>query len=145
MKRIAFINGTITYVPDFNLSCWAAPLFPAFRAYAPKTELSYTLKKAENSLVFQVNGQSDDITAFLQKNHYRAKNGLLISSDQYPEFKDSRNTIYLQGSNKGKSAKLDVTRFVGNMQRDAKAEMIHEALAEFVDYIKSLKSAWILV
>jgi len=117
---------------------WVAP-------QAVKTSLSYTLKKAEGSLIFQVNDQSEDITAFLKKNHYRAKNGLLISSDQYPEFKDSTNTIYLRGSNTGKANKLDVTRFVGNMQRDSKFAMIEEALAEFVDYVKSLRPYWALI
>lgn len=106
-----------------------------------KTRLEYTLKKAEHALVFKVDYQSDDITQFLAQKSYRAKNGLTISSSQFPEFKDSKNVIFLQGSDSKRNSKLDVTRFVGNMQRDSKYDMINEALAEFVDFVKSVKAS----
>lgn len=108
-----------------------------------KTKLVYTLKKAEHNLIFQVNEQSQDITDFLANNTYRAKNGMVIAADQYPEFQESGKNgnmvVYLQGSDTLRSRKIDTTRFVGNMQRDAKAAMLEAALAEFVDFMKSLK------
>ena len=98
--------------------------------------LAYSLKSAEHALIFKVDYQSDIITRFLKKNGYRAKNGLLITANKYPEFKDSENTIFLQGSDTSRNGKIDTTRFVGNMQRDKKKAMIQEALAEFVDFVK---------
>ena len=115
----------------------------AFGCIAPKTKLSYTLSKLEHGLGFQIHEQSADITAFLAKNTYRASNGILVAADTFPEFQESGKggsvTVYLRGSDKRQDNKLDVTRFVGNMQRDAKKAMVDAALAEFVDFVKSLK------
>jgi len=104
------------------------------------TRLDFYLKKTENALIFQITYQSPDITDFLASNTYRTKNGLLIAGGSYPEFKDSKNTIYLRGKDSSRDWKLDVTRFVGNMQRDNKYEMVKEALTEFVDFIKNSQS-----
>ena len=111
-----------------------------FNCGKPATKLAYTLKKAENSLIFQVNEQSADITNFLANSSYRAKNGMLIAGSHFPEFKDSEYTLYLRGDDKSHDYKLDVTRFVGNMQRDKRATQIEEALKEFVGFIKSSSS-----
>lgn len=101
-----------------------------------KTTLAYTLKSVEGALIFQITEQSADITAFLAKNSYRASNGLKISASEFPEFKDSKNTIFLRGTDASKDFKLDVTRFVSNNVRDSKKEMVNAALREFVDFIK---------
>ena len=100
------------------------------------TMLEYTLTSVENGLIFQINGQSADISSFLANNSYRAKNGLLIAASEFPEFKDSKNTIFLRGSDSVKNTKLDVTRFVSNKVRDNKKEMIKDALKEFVAFVK---------
>lgn len=104
---------------------------------AVKTRLAYTLKEVESGLIFQITEQSKDITDFLNANSYRATNGMLISSSKYPEFKDSEYTIFLRGNDPKYDFKLDVTRFVGNMQRDKRKAQIKAALREFVDHIKN--------
>jgi hypothetical protein len=106
----------------------------------PHTKLEYNLQPVDGALVLQVTDQSDDITAFLQNNTYRASNGLLIAADEFPEFKDSKNTVFLRGSNHKKDWKLDTTRFVSNTARDSKSSMLQSALKEFVGYVKKLNS-----
>lgn len=111
---------------------------PAF-----KTGLKYRLEKAESALVFQVLEQSDDISAFLSKGHFLSqKTGLRIATAKYPEFKDSKNVIFLRGSDTDNNFKLDVTRFPGNMQRDNKYNLIVAALQELVDAVKSVSYAY---
>ena len=108
-----------------------------------KTGLKYRLEKAENALVFQVLEQSPDITAFLENGHFLSqKTGLRIASAKYPEFKDSKNVIFLRGSDSSNDYKIDVTRFPGNMQRDNKANLINVALEEFVNAVKSVSYAY---
>lgn len=111
---------------------------PAF-----KTGLKYRLEKAENALVFQVLAQSDDISAFLSNGAFLSqKTGLRIATAKYPEFKDSKNVIFLRGSDSNNDYKIDVTRFPGNMQRDNKADLINTALKELVDAVKSVSYAY---
>lgn len=107
----------------------------------PATNLKYRLEKAENALVFQVLEQSPDITAFLQKNNFMATNGLKVAIDKYPEFKLSKNTIFLRGSDAKESYKLDTTRFAGRGYRDGAAQMFNEALKELVSVVKGAKTA----
>lgn len=128
----------------YNANCF----FPPANSFVNpiKTKLVYTLKPMENTLVFQVHEQSADISAFLAKNTYRASNGILIAADKYPEFKDSGDTdnvniVFLHGKDYIRNAKLDVTRFVGSMQRDKRKLQIEDAIQEFVGYIKSLRSS----
>ena len=109
----------------------------------PKTVLEYSLKAVENAVVFQITEQSSNISEFLKKNRYMASNGIVIAADQYPEFKDSTNHVYLQGKDSDRNLKLDVTRFVGNMQRDSKIAMVKAALKEFVEFIaKQTKASY---
>jgi hypothetical protein len=107
---------------------------------AEKTNLEYTIKEAENSLIFQVNNQSADITEFLKSNSYRASNGMLIASSSFPEFKDSDFTLFLRGDSKSSDYKLDVTRFASNMVRDKRKAQIAQAIRELVDFIKTSNS-----
>ncbi len=112
--------------------------------YVPvlKTGLKYRLEKAENALVFQVLEQSPDVSAFLANGHFLSqKTGLRIAVSKYPEFKDSKNVIFLRGSDSSNDYKIDVTRFPGNMQRDNKYDLINTALKEFVDAVKATSYA----
>lgn len=107
----------------------------------PATHLKYRLEKAENALVFQVLEQSPDVTAFLNKFNFRASNGLTVAIDKYPEFKLSKNTIFLRGSDAKEAYKLDTTRFAGRVYRDGAANMFNEALKELVETVKGAKTA----
>lgn len=106
--------------------------------YCPSfdTVVKYKLNKDDHALTFQVLEQSYDITAFLSGQNFQAKNGMNIGISEYPEFKQSKNTIFLRGSNKGNDFKPDVTMFVGNMQRDNQHTMVVEAIQELVDTVK---------
>lgn len=115
MNRNAYL---VNYCPSFN------------------TVVKYSLKKDDYALTFQVLEQSPDITAFLSQNNFQALNGMNIGISEYPEFKQSKNTIFLRGSNKGNDFKPDVTMFVGNMQRDNQYTMVVEAIQELVDTVK---------
>lgn len=103
------------------------------------TNLKYRLEKAQGALVFQILEQSADITAFLSKYNFMASNGLRIGIDKYPEFKQSKNAIFLRGSMTSENYKLDTTRFVSNSIRDNAAEMFNQALRELVDTVKGIK------
>jgi len=112
--------------------------------YVPvlKTGLKYRLEKADSALVFQVLEQSADITAFLSRGHFLSqKTGFRIAIAKYPELKDSKNVIFLRGSDTSNDYKPDVTRFPGNMQRDNKADLVNTALTELVDAVKSVSYA----
>lgn len=112
--------------------------------YVPviNTGLKYKLEKAENALVFQVLAQSADITAFLSRNHFMASNGVRVAISKYPEFKESKNVIFLRGNDEANNFKLDVTRFVGRMQRDNAYDMFTQALKELVDTVKKVSYAY---
>ena len=100
------------------------------------TVVRYKLDKDDYALTFQVLEQSPDVTAFLNGQNFQAKNGMNVGISEYPEFKQSKNTIFLRGSNKGNDFKPDVTMFVGNMQRDNQHDMVVEAIQELVDTVK---------
>ena len=106
--------------------------------YCPSfdTVVKYKLNKDDYALTFQVLEQSPDITAFLSAQNFQARNGMNVGISEYPEFKQSKNTIFLRGSNKGNDFKPDVTMFVGNMQRDNQYDMVIEAIQELVDTVK---------
>lgn len=91
------------------------------------------------SFAFSVLRQSKNITKFLSENRYLSDNGLIIAADKYPEFKDSTNHVYLRGSDTSKDFKVDVTRFVGTKQRDAKINALDTALRNFVSSIQNKK------
>jgi len=80
--------------------------------------------------------QSPDVTAFLSSQNFQAKNGMNIGISEYPEFKMSKNTIFLRGSNKGNDFKPDVTMFTGNMQRDNQYDMVVDAIQDLVNTVK---------
>jgi len=107
----------------------------------PATHLKYRLEKAEDALVFQVIDQSPDITTFLKRYNFMATNGLKVAIDKYPEFKLSKNTIFLRGSDAKEAFKLDTTRFAGRVYRDGAASLFNEALKELVDCVKGTKTA----
>lgn len=107
------------------------------------TQVIYSLEKSDHALTFQVLDQSSDITAFLKnRNFLSRKTGLRIGLSKYPEFKHSENFIFLRGSDKSNDFKLDVTRFVGNMQRDKAYEMVKVAIQELVDTVKALSTPY---
>lgn len=107
------------------------------------TQVRYRLEKAPNALVFQVLEQSPDVSAFLNgRNFLSKKTGLRIGTSKYPEFKHSKNFIFLRGSDKSNDFKLDVTRFVGTMQRDNAYDMVKTAIQELVDTVKAASTAY---
>ena len=106
------------------------------------TKVKYRLEKADNALIFQVLEQSPDVTAFLNGNIFMAKNGLRIGSSKYPEFKHSKNVIFLRGSISSEDFKLDATRFVGKMQRDNAYDLVTQAIQELVDAVKGFSKAY---
>lgn len=92
------------------------------------------------SFAFSVLRQSKNITKFLAENRYLSENGLIIAADEYPEFKDSTNHVYLRGSDSSKDFKVDVTRFVGVKQRNAKMQALDQALSNFVKFVQNQKA-----
>jgi len=115
--------------------------FQPFYVTQPVTSLKYRLEKSQGALVFQVLEQSNDIKAFLNKYNFMASNGIRVGSDKYPEFKQSKNAIFLRGSMTSEDFKLDTTRFVSNSIRDISAEAFNQALRELVDVVKGVKTA----
>ena len=122
------------------MNIYASP-FGRYAFQVSGTNLKYRLEKAKNALVFQVLEQSPDITAFLNKYNFMASNGLRVGIDKYPEFKASKNAIFLQGTDKSENYKLDTTRFAGQGYRDGAAAMFNQALRELVDVVKGMKRA----
>ncbi len=112
------------YIPSFN------------------TMVKYKLTKADNALVFQVIEESADVKAFLNGNIFLSKSGLKIASSKYPEFKHSKNVLFLRGSDSSADSKLDATRFVGRMQRDNAYDMVVSAIQELVDAVKGFSKAY---
>lgn len=105
-------------------------------SYAPKSHLSYSLIPVENGAIFQIHEQSNEVTAFLKKGYFQASNGLRVAIAEFPEFKDSKNVVYLRGTDKSSDLKVDRTRFISNPVRDSKIAMVNEALAELVNTVK---------
>jgi len=108
------------------------------RPVSPVT-IDYTLKKVEKGLLFQVNYQSPAVSEFLRNNRFQASNGLIIAASEFPEFKESKNTVYLWGSDKTRNGKLDATSFTHNFKRDNAYNMLKQAMLEFVEYVQSLQ------
>ena len=105
-----------------------------------KTLLKYVMVPVKQAVEFQILEQSDKITNFiygLRDATFQASNGMRIGISDFPEFKDSENTIFLQGSNKKLDLKVDTTRFVSDNVRDKKIAMVKEALAELVRAAKA--------
>ena len=107
----------------------------------PAVELEYILKSEEKALTFQITSQSQAITDFLKKNRFLASNGLVIAVDEFPEFKDSTNHLYLRGSDSFNNFKLDVTYFYSNKVRDGKKAIIDQALKELVKFVQTQVNA----
>jgi hypothetical protein len=124
------MQGMAYYIPTFV----AAPRKPA-------VELEYILKSEEKALTFQITNQSQAITDFLKKNRFLASNGLVIAVDEFPEFKDSTNHLYLRGSDSFRDFKLDVTYFYSNKVRDGKKTIIDQALKELVKFVQAQVNA----
>jgi hypothetical protein len=122
-------------------ACFGLGFQPMNFVTSPVTNLRYMLEKSQGALVFQVLEQSADIKAFLNKYNFMASNGIRIGSDKYPEFKQSKNAIFLRGSMASEDFKLDTTRFVSNSIRDNAAAALNQALRELVDVVKGVKVA----
>lgn len=114
--------------------CGIVPVF--------KTQIKYLLDKAPNALVLQVKEQSPDVTTFLNNHNFMASNGLRIATSKYPEFKHSTNVLFLRGKDTSNDLKLDVTRFVGKMQRDNAYDMVTSAVQELVNFVKKAGQAY---
>lgn len=115
--------------------------YPVGHQTAPGSLLEYQLAKMEKALGFQVTFQSPAVTNFLKNTKFQASNGLIIDISKYPEYKESKLTIYLQGSDAMKNLKTDVTHFYSNKVRDSRKSAIESALRELVAKVKSL-NAW---
>lgn len=113
------------------------PLGLGYTRPASPVSIDFTLKKVEKGLLFQVNYQSPAVSDFLRNNRFQASNGLIIASSEFPEFKESKNTVYLWGSDSTRNGKLDATSFTHNFKRDSKYDMLRQALVEFVEFVQS--------
>ncbi len=105
------------------------------------TQVRYKLDKNKNALTLQVLDQSPDIYAFLAQGDFPTSTGFIISLNEYPEFKISKNYIFLRGRDKSNDFKPDVTRFVGKMQRDNAYDLFVQAVQELVNAVKSASTA----
>lgn len=122
-------------------ACFGLGFEPIKFVTSPVTSLKYRLEPSQGALVFQVLEQSNDIKAFLNKYNFMASNGIRVGSDKYPEFKQSKNAIFLRGTMQSEDYKLDTTRFVSNGIRDNAATAFNEALRELVDVVKGIRAA----
>lgn len=113
-----------------------------------KTHLKYRLDKLESAVGFQVLSQSKEVSDFLKRQNFMAKNGITIAIDGNhggPEIKESANVIYLRGSNSSRDWNVDITRFASNKPyRDGKYKMYQDALSEFVDFIKRINPVYVV-
>ena len=118
----------------------ANPSFSSY-GYSGSTLLDYSLKPMKNALGFQIHTQHPVLTQFLSNNKFRASNGIVIDISVKPEIvesmKDGDFIIYLRGNNSKYDSKVDITRFVGELQRDGHKKAIEKALKEFVQHVKS--------
>ena len=114
--------------------------------YSGSTILDYSLKPMKNALGFQVHTQHPVLTQFLENNKFRASNGIIVDVSVKPEIvesmKDGDFTIFLRGSNSKYDTKVDVTRFVGSLQRDGHKAAIEKALKELAQTVKSSVSSF---
>jgi len=112
--------------------------YPTSYQEVPGSLLEYQLEQLEKALGFQVTHQSPAITNFLSRNKFQASNGLTVDISAYPEYKESNLTIYLQGSDKMKNGKTDVTNFYSNKVASYRKAMIEQALIELVAAVKKV-------
>lgn len=118
----------------FNNTLYLGGFVPVY-----KTGIRYKLDKSDGALIFQVLDQSPDVSAFLEALNggtFLTSTGFKIGASKYPEFKHSKNIIFLRGSDKSNDFKPDVTRFAGNMQRDNAYDLFKTTIQEFVDAVK---------
>lgn len=109
-----------------------------------KRYLDYTLDTGvDGQLKFQILYQSPKVNKFFDflksigKDTYLTKSGYKVARSVFPEFKISRNTIFLRGALKSLDNKVDVTRFVNNgTYRKGSMSMFNDALKEFVNEVK---------
>ena len=127
----------ITYRANPSFNC-------SYSGYSGSTLLDYSLKPMKNALGFQIHTQHPMLTEFLKSNKFRASNGIVIDISVKPEIVESMTDgdfiIYLRGSNSKYDSKVDITRFVGELQRDGHKKAIEKALKEFVQHVKSTMS-----
>jgi hypothetical protein len=114
--------------PNRAFLCGFMPVF--------NTQVKYLLNKNKNALTLQVLDQSPDITAFLSQGDFHTSTGFIIGLSEYPEFKISKNYIFLRGTDKSNDFKPDVTRFVGRMQRDNAYDLFVKSVQELVNAVK---------
>lgn len=103
--------------------------------------LDYTLQPMKDAAIFVLHSQSPKVTNFLKKGVYLATNGMRITlGAAYPEWKDSKNIIYLDGTNGVCLGRPDITRFPPNNKkiRDNKMMMFNTALRELINVVREL-------
>lgn len=104
-----------------------------------KGMLEWIILPFEEAIVFQVLKQNTQITQFLEMGPWASSHGLIIDLAQngkgFPEFQDSTNTLFIQGTNHELDNKIDVTRFVSNKVRDRKINLLEKAMQELVDQV----------
>lgn len=104
--------------------------------------LSYTLIPMIDAVVFTLTYQSAKVTDFLKEiGIYQATNGIRITLGcMFPEWKESLNMIYLDGTDGRMLNRPDTTRFPANgrMIRDNKVAMFNAALLELTEVIQKI-------
>ena len=103
-----------------------------------KVLLHYSLTELPgNKLAFQIIDQAPEVDNYLKKNNFRdSETGLLVAAANFPEFKESKNEIFLRGLDKAHDNKIDITRFVGPMQLANKKAMFNTALKNFIKAVR---------
>jgi len=105
----------------------------------------------DNKALLTITHQSPKIKDFFDflgrmgKDHYLTKSGIRVAMSAFPEWKDSKNTLYLQGSWKHRNHITDTTRFVNNSTyRKNKVKLLEDALKEFVGEVRKVDNAGLL-
>jgi hypothetical protein len=116
-----------------------AVYFPGFMAKKDESVLSYRLVPTECAVTLQILSQSPQVKTFLNngKSYFMASNGTRVAIDKFPEWKESKNIIFLRGMDSREDGKVDVTRFISNSNRDNKVELLTSALEEFSKAVKA--------
>lgn len=117
------------------------------------TYIDYTLMPLVDNAVFVIHKQHPDVARFLNSvGSFRAANGVTISLGLlFPEWKESMDTIYLDGTNGRAYNRPDVTRLapvlhyrkngsdkavvLGRQARNNKIRRFHDAIAELCDVV----------
>lgn len=119
--------------------------------------LDYSLTPLANAAVFTLHRQHPSVTRFLETvGTFMASNGIRISLGVvFPEWKESLNTIYLDGTNGRALNRPDITRFApvlkyhkddqtlvskGRRARNNKMQMFHDAIAELCQTVSDTYS-----